>query len=74
MSRNAAATELQSLIEQINGMATRAEKLAQASGGMVDPKWFRGVQTCVGMAAGDLEQKGLLLRPFEPPRPAEVEG
>ncbi len=66
MSRNAAATELQSLIEQINGMAARAERLAIASGGLVDPKWFRGAQISMAMAGGDLESKGLFVRAEAP--------
>lgn len=60
MSRNAAAAELQSILESIQGLAIRGERLAEASGGIVDPVWFRGMQTSVTMAAGDLHQKGLL--------------
>ena len=75
MSRNDAATELQSLIEQINGMAVRAERLAKASGGLVDYRWFRGVQASMSMAIGDLDQKGFYLKPMDVPQPkVEVEG
>ena len=62
MSRNAAAAELQTLIEQIDAMALRAERLAIASGTLVDPKWFRGARASISMAAGDLDQKGLWQR------------
>lgn len=61
MSRNAAATEIQALIERLHGLAVRGERLAQASGGMVDPMWFRSVQASMNMAAGDLDTKGLLV-------------
>jgi hypothetical protein len=61
-SRQAAGRELQSLIEQINGLTQQAERLAVASGGLVDPKYFRGAKSMMQMAAGDLDQKGLLDR------------
>jgi len=59
MSRNAVAAELQGLIEQLQRLNARAEQLAKASG-MTDPKWFRGAHTAYTMAAGELDQKGLL--------------
>lgn len=65
MSRNAAATEIQALMAQLSGMARRGERLAQASGGMVDPMWFRAVQSSMAGAAGDLDSKGLLV-PISP--------
>lgn len=61
MSRNAAATEIQALIEQLDGLALRGERLALASGGLVDPMWFRSVRASMKMAAGDLDQRGLLV-------------
>lgn len=61
MSRNAAARELQDVIEQLQSIAVRGERLAQASGGLVSPGYFRAAQTMASMAAGDLDQKGLLM-------------
>lgn len=58
MSRNATVTEL---MQQINGIAKRGERLARASGGLVDPMWFSAVQASMSMAAGDLDAKGLLV-------------
>lgn len=63
MSRNIAAREMQELIEQVQVLLGRGERLAQASGGMVSPKHFRGARTMMAMAAGDLDEKGLLLQP-----------
>jgi hypothetical protein len=60
--RQAAGRELQTLIEQINGLTLQAERLAVASGGLVDPKYFRGARAAMQLAAGDLDQKGLLDR------------
>lgn len=61
MSRNAAATEIQAAIEQLHGLAARGERLAMASGGMVDPLWFRAAQSAMVLAAGDLDRNGLLV-------------
>ena len=61
MSRNSAAYELQNLITEIDGRAIRAERLAEASGGLVNALWFRAAQRNMQMAAGDLDSKGLLL-------------
>lgn len=63
MSRQAAARELQSLLEQLNRLTVEAENLAKASGDLCDPKYFRGARSMVQMAAGELDQKGLLDRP-----------
>lgn len=62
MSRNAAATELQDLIERLNSLAAQAERLATASGGLVNPSHFRGMQAMATMAMGDLDSKGLAVR------------
>lgn len=70
--KNVAAAEMQSLIEQLQGLIARGERLAQSSR-LVDPRWFRGAQTMATMAAGDLDEKGLLTtnpapiaKPLEP--------
>jgi tellurite resistance protein len=69
--RNAAAAEMQTLLEQLQGLCARAERLAQASG-IVDPKWFRGAHTAVTMAAGEMDAKGLISRELPQARmPAE---
>lgn len=60
MSRNALAAEFVRICREMQRLAAAGEQLAQNSGGMVDPKWFRGAQTMTAMAAGELEQKGLL--------------
>lgn len=75
MSRNAVAAELTELIGQLQGMLQRAERLAQSSGGLVQPKWFAGAIGLMTMAAGDLDEKGLLLRKEEPitPAPEKIE-
>jgi hypothetical protein len=65
MSRNAVATELTELIEQLQDLSRRAERLASSSGGLVDPGYFRACHTAAVMAAGDLDSKGLLLRKVE---------
>lgn len=61
MSRNVVAVEIQHLLEQLQQQCQNGERLAAASG-LVDPKRFRAMQVCVMQAAGDLDQKGLLLR------------
>lgn len=61
MSRNSAARELQDVIEQLARIASRGERLAQCSGGLVDAKWFRSAHAMASMAAGDLDQQGLLM-------------
>ena len=60
MSRKAAAAELQDLIEQMHALCARGARLAEASGGLVNPSYFRGAASAMTMAAGDLDQKGLL--------------
>lgn len=55
------AAEMQHLLEQLQQHIEACERLAKASG-MVDPKHFRAMQTSVMLAAGDLDQKGLLIR------------
>jgi hypothetical protein len=59
VSRNAAAAELADLIVQINAMCQQGERLAASSGGLVDQKWFGAARTSMGLACGDLQQKGL---------------
>lgn len=54
------ATELQSILEDLQRRIVAAERLAAASGGMVDPRHFRAMLTSVTLAAGNLDQKGLL--------------
>jgi len=69
--RNAVAAEMTELILQVNGMLQRAERLAESCR-LVDPKYFRGAQLMMSLAAGDLHQKGLLLtKPPEEPAAAE---
>lgn len=72
MSRNAVATELSRQMLELQRLLRDAEQLAAASK-LIDPKWFRGAQTSVMMAAGELDQKGLLVQPDQPvaARPAE---
>lgn len=66
MSRAAVARELQRLIEESNRLLIEAEKVANSSGDLVDAKYFRGARSMMQMAAGDLDQKGLLERPAAP--------
>jgi hypothetical protein len=63
MSRIAAAGELQAVIEHLQRLTERGERLAESSGGLVDGKWFRGAQAMLMMAAGDLHAKGLVVTP-----------
>lgn len=70
MSRAAVAAELQKIIEELQQACARGEQLAKSSR-LVDPKWFRGAMTAATMAAGDLEQKGLL-QPHAPVVDTEV--
>ena len=60
MSRAAVARELQRLIEESNRLLIEAEKVANSSGDLVDAKYFRGARSMMQMAAGDLDQKGLI--------------
>lgn len=62
MSRAAVAREMQTMLEQLNTLNAQAEALANSSG-MVDAKWFRGARTAYSMAAGQLDQQGLLDKP-----------
>lgn len=61
MSRAAVARELQQVMEELQQGLCRAQQLAKSSG-LVDPKWFRGAHSAITMAAGELDQKGLLDR------------
>lgn len=71
MSRNAAVAELSEVIRQINTLAERGERLALASGGLVSPGRFKTAQGCMTLAAGDLDEKGLLVNlPTNPGGPA----
>ena len=72
MSRAAVARELQRLIEESNRLLIEAEKVANSSGGLINPKYFRGARSMLQMAAGDLDQKGLL--EIKTPAAANVEG
>jgi hypothetical protein len=47
------------LIEQIDRLATQAQRLAQSSGGMVNPSYFGGIRSASSMACGDLDRLGL---------------
>lgn len=69
MSRQAVASELQALIEQMQQMCERGERLASSSGGLVNPTWFRGASSAMVGAAGDLDQKGLLVQPVQAEEP-----
>ncbi len=65
MSRNAAARELENVIRQMQQIAESGERLAMASGGLVDPKHFRAARLAAMYAAGDLDSKGLIEGPTE---------
>jgi hypothetical protein len=65
MSRQAVASELQTLLAEIQDRAQRAERVAESSG-LIDPRHFRAMQTMVSMAAGALDQLGLLDRGARP--------
>lgn len=64
-SRNAAAGELQAIIEQIQALSRRGERLADATGGLCEARHFRSVMVGATLAAGDLHSKGLLLGEVE---------
>lgn len=64
MSRNAAAAELQAIIAQIQDLAQRGGRLAEASGGLVSPTPFRAALAAAVVAAGELDAKGLLVQPL----------
>lgn len=55
------AAEVQAVLEQLQRLISEGERLAGASG-MVKPQHFRAMQTSVMLAAGELDQKGLLVR------------
>lgn len=57
------AAELTEVILSLQGMLQRGANLAESSGGMVSPIHFRGALTAMINAAGELDQKGLLVRP-----------
>jgi hypothetical protein len=61
------AAELTEIITSLQGMLERGARLAEASGGMVSPMYFRGALTSMTLAAGELDQKGLLVKPAETP-------
>ena len=65
MSKAIVAAELQGMLEDLQARMLNAERLAKASG-LIDPRHFRSMLTCVSLAAGDLDEKGLLVR-----KPAE---
>jgi hypothetical protein len=65
MSRAAVAAELQRVIADLQGLCKRGERLAEASGGLVDAKHFRAAMSGAILAAGDLDAKGLLTAPVE---------
>jgi len=65
MSRNAVAAELQRILTDLQRLCITGEQLAKSSA-LVDSKWFRGAMSAATMAAGELEQKGLL-HPVAPP-------
>lgn len=67
MSRLVVAAELTEIIAALQGMLERGARLAEASGGMVNPTYFRGAMTAMTMAAGELDQKGLLIKPVALP-------
>lgn len=59
MSRQRVARELQGLLVQIDRLLIEAENLAKSSG-LVEPSRFGGARAAIQLAAGDLDQKGLL--------------
>lgn len=61
MSRKALAAELQRILEQIQALAIHGEQLA-GSTALVSASPFRAIQSAVSVAAGELDQKGLLDR------------
>ena len=67
MSRNAVAAELQAIITQIQDLAQRGARLAEASGGVMSPTPFRAVLGNAMVAAGELDAKGLLVQPSKEP-------
>ena len=67
MSRNACAAEIQSLLEQLQALVDRGDALARSTG-MVNASLFGAMRTAVTLAAGELDQKGLLTRPASQPK------
>lgn len=61
MSRVRVARELQSLIEQADKLLAEAEGLARSSR-LINPSYFGGARSSMRLAAGDLDQQGLLER------------
>lgn len=61
-ARLTVAAELTNVIRTLQLMLESGERLAQASGGMVNPVHFRAAQTAMTLAAGDLDSKGLLIK------------
>lgn len=66
------AAELQHLLEQLQLAILNAERLA-ASSGLVNPQHFRAMLASVSLAAGDLDEKGLLLKAAPPALEREVQ-
>ena len=62
-TRAAIAEEFSKLLLDLQRLLHRGERLADASGGLVEAKYFRGAKAMMVMAAGDLESKGMLLQP-----------
>ena len=69
--RNVCAAELQQLLEQLHGLVERGEALARSSG-MVVPSRFGAMRAAIMLAAGDLDQKGLLEGRPKAEEPKEV--
>lgn len=61
MTKHVIAAELQSILEKLQALAISGERLA-ASSGLVSPSPFRAIQTSITVAAGELDQKGMLDR------------
>lgn len=64
MSRHTVADEMRKIIVELQLALDRGEALAKSSG-MVQQKWFAGARSMVTMAAGEMQQKGLLDGPTE---------
>lgn len=59
--RAVVAAEIQHLLEQLQLQIDALERIAMSSG-LVNPMHFRAMRTMAAGAAGDLDQKGLLIR------------
>lgn len=58
--RNVCAAEIQELLETMQGLIQHGEALARSTG-MVNPSLFGAMRSAVTLAAGELDQKGLLV-------------